>query len=259
MKRIYSPIMSFMIIIVLCGFLFDKSEAAVRCEEWVAKVVSVQGNVQAQRSGEIQWEPVNFDNKFCTGDMVRVQKQGRVAIALSNETILRIDQNTTITFNGIEKNQLSLIKIIKGVAHFFSRIPHTLKIVTPFVNGTVEGTEFLVEVIDNQSIITVFEGQVKTTNEAGSLTLVSGHSAIASAGQAPSYRVLMRPRDSVQWALYYPSIIQYRTLNISGATEADWNEKVRQSIQNYREGDITKAFKSIDEIPENISDPGFFN
>ncbi len=258
MKHFYQLMWTFVILVVLCFFLIDISESAARCEKWVAKVVSVQGNVQLQKSGEVQWEPVKFNNKFCTGDMVRVQKQSRAAIALSNETILRLDQNTTITFNGVEKNKLTLIEILKGVAHFFSRIPHTLKLVTPFVNGTVEGTEFLVEVNDNQSILTVFEGQVNAVNEAGSLTLTSGQSAVAGSGQAPSYHSVVQPRDAVHWALYYPPIIHYHTLKFSGAS-ADWNEKFQQSIRSYREGDLIKAFLSIDEIPEEIDDPGFFN
>ncbi|UCH80686.1 MAG: TonB-dependent receptor [Nitrospiraceae bacterium] len=259
MKHIFLPILTIVIIVVLFVFFIDVSEAAERCEPWVAKVVSVQGTVQVQRSGAVQWEPVKSNNKFCTGDMVRVQKKSRVAIALSNETILRLDQNTTITFNGIEKNKLSLIGILKGVAHFFSRIPHTLKLVTPFVNGTVEGTEFLVEVIDDQSIITVFEGKVKAANDAGNLTLTSGQSAIADAGQIPAYRAVVKPRDAVQWALYYPPVIHFSKSKLSGLSGTDWNEKVRQSIQYYREGDLTKAFQSIDEVPEDIGDHGFLN
>ena len=32
---------------------------AATCEQWVAKVVSVQGSVQVKRAGETQWQPVN--------------------------------------------------------------------------------------------------------------------------------------------------------------------------------------------------------
>ena len=47
-------------------------------------------------------------------------------------------------------------------------------------------------------------------NEAGSLTLTGGQSAVAEAGKAPVLRVVARPRDAVQWALYYPPVLYVR-------------------------------------------------
>jgi hypothetical protein len=39
--------------------------AAETCEQWVAKVVSVQGVVQIRRAGETEWLPVNFNDTYC--------------------------------------------------------------------------------------------------------------------------------------------------------------------------------------------------
>jgi tetratricopeptide (TPR) repeat protein len=262
MKQFKICLISLLIILILisiAGFITPTAAAAERCEEWVAKIVSVQGNVQARRIDEIQWKPVRFSNTFCIGDMFRVRERSRAAIVLSNETIIRFDQNTTITFTGVEKKQTSLIEVLTGVVHFFSRVPRTLKIITPFVNGTVEGTEFLVEVTENQSIVTVFEGQVKAANKEGSLTLKSGQSAIAGAGQAPAFHVVVRPRDAVQWALYYPPIMHYRTVDFPGGAESGWQAMVRRSIRFYWKGDLTAAFSSIKEVPEDIRDSRFFN
>ncbi|NIS69605.1 MAG: TonB-dependent receptor, partial [Proteobacteria bacterium] len=129
---------------VFAGYLFPSAGAAETCEEWVAKVVSVQGSVQARRVGETEWVPVKLNDTYCPGDMIRVQERSRAAVVLANESILRLDQKTTITFIGIEKERTSLLDLLIGAVHFFSRIPRGLKVATPFVNGIVEGTEFFV-------------------------------------------------------------------------------------------------------------------
>ncbi|UCE79854.1 MAG: FecR domain-containing protein, partial [Nitrospiraceae bacterium] len=204
----------FSIVLVLSG-----TAVAETCKESIATVVSVQGSVQVRLKGETEWKPVQLNDVFCPGDMVRVRDRSRSAIVLSNETIIRLDEKTTITFSGVEKKETSLLDLLRGAVHFISRFPRTLKIVTPFVNGTVEGTEFLVEVIEDQSRITVFEGQVLAVNDAGSLTLMTGQSAVAREGQAPAMRVVVRPRDAVQWALYYPPILMHDSSGIKDVQE----------------------------------------
>lgn len=214
---------SCMIILV---FLFPSRLIAETCKEWVAKVVSVQGSVQARREGEAQWQTVRLNDIFCPGDMIRVKEQGRAAIALINESTLRLDQNTTVTFSQHEKGKTSLIDLLTGIVHFFSRVPRTLKVATPFVNGTVEGTEFLVRVEKDGTFLSVFEGKVVATNEAGSIMLTGGQSAEAQAGKAPTIRVVARPRDAVQWTLYYPPVFPYRPEDLAAAPRTDWRARV---------------------------------
>ena len=198
---------------ILCASLGAPSfsaAAASTCEPWVAKLVSVQGNVEVRRAGEMQWQPIRLDETYCAGDMLRVQERSRAAVVLRNEINLRLDQNTTITFIGLERERTSLLDLLIGAAYFFSRIPRTLQVTTPFVNAAVEGTEFFVKVERDQAFLSIFEGLVAATNQAGSLTLTGGQSAIARVGEAPIPRVVVRPRDAVQWALYYPPILDYR-------------------------------------------------
>jgi Tfp pilus assembly protein PilF/predicted porin len=151
--------------------------------------------------------PVHLSDTYHIGDMIRVREHSRAAVVLCNGATLRLDQNSAITFSSFEKKQTLLIRLLKGAAHFFSRIPRSLKLATPFVNGGVEGTEFYVRVDRDQTILSVFEGKVLAENEAGSLVLSSGQSAVAGKGKAPAYRVVAHPRDAVRWALYYPPVI----------------------------------------------------
>jgi tetratricopeptide (TPR) repeat protein len=255
MKFIQTIFCVLLLVVVTIGIDFRESEAAA-CEKWVAKIVSVQGSVQARLKETTLWQPVQLNNTFCPGDVLRVQEKSRAAVALINKTIIRIDQNTTVNFSGLEKETTSLIDIITGVVHFISRVPRTLRVNTPFVNGTVEGTEFLAQVFEDHAIFTVFEGQFFASNPAGSITLTSGQSALAMADKAPVLHVVVRLRDAVQWALYYPPIIYYRA---SDFPETGWQSLVRESIGFYWQGDLIRAFSSIKDTPEGIGDTRFFN
>jgi Tfp pilus assembly protein PilF/opacity protein-like surface antigen len=207
MKKICYSLSSLAIVItVVISLLFPCDAFAQTCKPWIAKAVSVEGSIQAKKAGETEWRLVKMWDEFCPGDMIRLPGESRAAIVLVNGVILRLDENTTITFKGMEK-KVSLIEILKGVVNSFSRWPRSLEIYTPFVNGTVEGTEFLVKVDDKRTLISVFEGHVTAANKAGRLALTDGQSATARAGQAPTREIVAHPRDAVQWALYYPPVI----------------------------------------------------
>jgi tetratricopeptide (TPR) repeat protein len=189
------------------GFVIPVEAAEERCDPWVARAESVQGTVEVRKAGQTMWELVKLYDTFCTGDMIRVQENSRAAIVMGNETNLALDQRTTLTFTGIEQEKSFFMELVSGAVHFFSRFPKSLKILTPFVNASVEGTEGLIRVEFDKSLLTIFEGKVLASNAAGSLTLTSGKSAIAEAGKAPVLRVVVRPRDAVHWVLYYPPVI----------------------------------------------------
>jgi tetratricopeptide (TPR) repeat protein len=80
---------------------------------------------------------------------------------------------------------------------------------TPYAIAGVRGTEFFIEVQNGQTLLSIFQGEVLAQNKYGQLTLTSGQSAVAEEGKAPAMRVVVRPRDAVQWALYYPPVIYF--------------------------------------------------
>ncbi len=173
-----------------------------------AKIVAVQGKVEAKRTTDQKWHAATRNAIYCPGDQIRVGKDSRVSIVLSNETLIRLDQYSVITLSQIETDGPSLLELVKGIAHFISRVPRSLKVNTPFVNAAIEGTEFVVAVNDTDTTVTVFEGIVLTENASGQVRLVQNESSIAKKGQAPEKILLAKPRDTVQWALYFPPIIK---------------------------------------------------
>jgi len=181
---------------------------AATCEQSVAKAMAVEGKVDVRHPDQTQWQPVKLHDTFCPGDVIRVQERSRADIALSNQPMLRLDQNTTMTLGGIKKEGGSLIELVKGATHFFSRVPRNLEVRTAFVNAGVEGTEGVIRVTDDKAEVTIFEGKVVAANESGTLNLTDGQSVVAEKGKAPSYQTVVKPRDAVQWALYYPPVME---------------------------------------------------
>jgi|WetSurMetagenome_2_1015567.scaffolds.fasta_scaffold06843_2 tetratricopeptide (TPR) repeat protein len=223
------------------------ADAQAAQERWVAVVTSAQGGVYIQRPGQTQWGPLKVADKCYPGDSIRVEENSRAALVFKNDSTLRIDQNTTLTFQPMEE-QTILMRIFNGAATFFSRIPRSLKIFTPHMNGTVKGTEFVIRVDGDQTQINLFDGQILAENEKGELLISKGQSVIAKTGQAPVAQAVVRPRHAVQWALYYPAIMDFRPEDFPGG--AEWQGKVRQSIEAWRKGDLSGAFGALKGIDD---------
>ncbi len=182
------------------------AEESGQCKDWVAKVAAVVGKIDAKRHGEQQWIPVKRNNTYCAGDQIRAAKASKATLVFSNETLVTLDEHTAITINQIDNDGPSLIELVKGIAHFISRVPRSLKVNTPFVNAAIEGTEFVVEVGDNETNVTVFEGTVLTSNEQGELRVTNNETSKTLKGEAPQKILMAHPRDAVQWAIYFPPV-----------------------------------------------------
>ncbi len=242
-KAIFSLIQGLVIVIHL-QFSISFGEAEEFCEQPVGRLVSIQGKAQIQRNGLPNWQVAVLNDNFCLGDTLRILTNGRAAVALRNETVLRIDQNSTIIFNKSDTEDPSILELLRGVLHIFSHRPRSFKVVTPYVNGVVEGTEFLVRVGTEFSTITVFEGKVAAVNKQGQLDLTSGQSAIAKQDKAPAYMTIVRPRDAVEWTLYYPVIIEPASTFSNDATV----NSIHQAAANLFIGRVDEARVSLAQI-----------
>jgi len=197
------------------------SLAAERCEAVVARSISVQGSFEVRRAGQGNWQTTRLHDSYCTGDAVRTGKDSRVAIMLLPETVIRLDQHSSLVFTQPDTDASpSWQHLLKGAAHFISRDPRALKIITPFANAAIDGTEFLVEVDNQQTGVTVYEGKVLVGNNSGSVAVTSGRQAIAQAGQAPVAQAVVQPRDAVQWTLYYPPVLLHGDAGLQQAARA---------------------------------------
>ena len=90
----------FLMVFIMAGVSFAET-----CEQWVAKAVSVEGDVEAKKAGEPLWMPVTLNSTFCAGDTIRVLDNSRAELSLVNQPVLRLDQNSTITLGGVKEER----------------------------------------------------------------------------------------------------------------------------------------------------------
>lgn len=256
MKKAHVPAALLRPMLVVVLMAFAEAAAAGPCANWVAQAVSVEGQVAIQRPGGEIWAPVGLDDTICPGDVLRVGRNSRAALRLTNDAVLRVDQDTTLSFPPSVAAKTHVIQLVEGAAHFFSRLPRTLKVLTPFVNGTVEGTEFLVRVDASQTAITLMEGRLQVANAAGALLLAPGESATARGNAAPERALVARPRDAVHWALYYPPTLYWPSL--VGQAGPGAARVMRAAGEAYRQGDAAGALERLETVPAGQRGAAFY-
>ncbi|MEJ2694272.1 MAG: TonB-dependent receptor [Candidatus Thiodiazotropha sp.] len=206
----------------------------------MAHAVSIQGQVEVRRRGDATWISIALNEWLCTGDHLRVGTNSRAGLTLQNETLLRLNEHSIITINAPGEDGASVLELLKGIAHFISRITGSLRVKTPYVNALIEGTEFAVNVGDAATDIVVYEGRVVAANSAGSITLATNQSGRARKNHAPVRTVLADPRDAVVWTLYYPPLPEQRDKAYELA-----NQAVTAIVQNRLDDAVNLAMRSI--------------
>jgi hypothetical protein len=184
-----------------------------------------------------------------------VGAESRGTLALVNDAILRLDQNTTIQLLDItqEPGERSFFDLILGGLQSFSRSPRTLGVSTPYLNATIEGTEFALRVEPKRSVLTVLEGRIAAANDQGKIQVSSGETAVAEAGKAPRPDTSVQPRDAVQWALYYPPILAAlggQTARPAPGENALFSEALALGARRNVQG----ALDVLDRIPQKERD-----
>ncbi|MBS0423859.1 MAG: FecR domain-containing protein [Proteobacteria bacterium] len=255
---------------VICWIApITETYAASTCKTEVARVVSMQGIIEIRRAQENAWQVAGMDIVLCAGDMIRTRAQSRAALRLSNDSMLRLNQKTSITFPGAqEERDISLLNLFEGAIHIITRTPRPFKIRTPFVNASVEGTEFFVGLKEDNTEVVVYEGRVSVSNELGSLLLHDHEAAVTYKGQVPRKEIIIHPADAVQWALYYPAILNYwqsgkdgtsalirqasQLLTVGQAEEA--KEIIRQALQHEPDNSNAHALLAIIAVVQNDKD-----
>ncbi len=222
------------------------------CEVTVGRLATVEGQVEVQQTGMASWRPGKLNDALCQGDTVRAGERSRATVVLVNQAVLRIDQNTAMRLDNITgvAEERSTLSLLKGALQSFSRKPRGFEINTPYLNGSIEGTEFVFRVEDDTSTLTVLEGLVVASNDQGKASVSSGEAVSAAAGQAPQPRTLVRPRDVAQWSLYYPPILA------AGGSDSGASEALRQAADDLSVGRVAEARSAVDRAIAEGNDAG---
>jgi Flp pilus assembly protein TadD len=175
----------------------------------LARITSLQNQVETRPAGAAAWSPSALNQDLAASDRVRTGPASRAAILYSDQTLHRLNEKSEVEIVSPSGDKPGLLRILSGQHYFTSRTPKDYgTIETPTVTAAIKGTEFSVDVgADSSTTITMLEGVVLASNSQGSLEVRKGEQAYVEPGKAPVRRVLVRPRDAVAWALYYPQVL----------------------------------------------------
>lgn len=200
-----------------------------------ASLLSKENVVDAASSGG-SWTSATVGQPLTTHDRLRTGEDSRAAVRMTDLSVLRIDELTTIEITPPSTtSDKPGLNMKEGTTYFFSREKsREMRVETPAANGAMRGTEFVVAVAANGSTtVTMLDGEVELSNAQGSLLVSTGEQAKVDVGGVPRKTAVLEAINSVQWCLYYPGVLDLKELGYSSNSNA--------SISAYNEGDLLAA------------------
>lgn len=107
---------------------------------------------------------------------------------------------------------------------------------TPHARIKPEGTEFLIEVTDDETLVVMFDGAAEVSNDAGRARVQAGERGRVTPGKPPE-TARLEARSLVQWWLYYPAVLDPAGLGLTPEEQAE----LALSLAAYRRGDLPGA------------------
>jgi Tfp pilus assembly protein PilF len=205
-----------------------------------AVLLTVSGTIEVAPAGTTAFAPGQAGQLLHLGDQVRSGKASRASIRLSDKSVLRVYELTTLEIKPPQQaDHNDVIDVKSGATYFFNRDkPQETQFQTPSASGAIRGTEFnLVVKEDGTTELTLLDGQVDLTNAQGSAQVQSGGQAIVETGKKPQTNAVLNAVNIIQWTLYYPAILDPDELELP----ADAGPALAASLEAYRSGDLLQA------------------
>jgi len=219
-----------------------------------AVVLTVEGRVEVARRGILQWAPAKTNQTLQVGDRLRTGPRSRATVQLSDLSVLRINELTTLEIQPPQAHGIKPgLDLRSGAVYFFNRErPGQIEFRTPLASGAIRGTEFHLAVeADGATVLTLLDGEVALTAGPETLVLRSGEQGIVQPGQPPRKAPAIETINIIQWVLYYPAVIDPDELGLSAAEQ----QALAESLAAYRAGDMLAALAAYPLDRQPASEP----
>jgi tetratricopeptide (TPR) repeat protein len=259
MKKRVLVLLFFVVFLCLAAGLSSASDIPA------GRLINPQGSVAVLSTGKASWEGAQNGRELFAGDSVRTGQDSRVAILCVDETQLKLNQNTVVVLKSSAPSArmgmavpaaqkeagASLYEVPAGEIWLRNKNEKTkFEVQTPAVTAAIRGTEFNLKVgQEGATELVLLEGRLTLANPQGRIDLDPGEEGFAQVGQAPVKRVILQPKDAVQWSLYYPGTFSYRDIPLGTKAAAI------PAVASYDRGDLESSKRDADEAlardPEN--------
>ena len=217
-----------------------------------ATILEIENKVQTALSKTADWKDAAVRQTLSVGDRIRTRQRSRATLALTGLYTVRMDQFTTVEITpGLVTAGKPRLDLTGGAAFIFSREPDgEMDVRLPTANAALRGTQLFVRVLpDGTSQIQVLEGMVNLENPHGRLSLNAGESGEAINGRAPRKTAVIEANNLLQWALYYPAVIDPTEFSIGKS----------RSFDAYQKGNLLAAVATLPAEPPAGNDERVFH
>ncbi|KQV39296.1 FecR domain-containing protein [Rhizobium sp. Root1204] len=165
------------------------------------------GSVIARKSGEevrfvdiSGWRYVDLQQALLSGDVLRTNATGQLAVLFSDRTQVRLGRNTSLLVKRMGGTGDTGLELQSGTIWARAeRGGQGVVIDTPAAAAAIRGTDWTMTVgADGKTSLIVLDGVVELSNAQGSVTVSQGEGAVAAIGQKPSKIVIAKPKDREQ-------------------------------------------------------------
>jgi Tfp pilus assembly protein PilF len=216
---------------------------------------SLEGRVEISTGGTGRWVQIQ-KNDLYPSDRVRTGPNSRATLLWSDHSTVRLDQLTEAEILPPHAAEAqSGLHLVKGILSFFHRDkPGHIRLITKGAVAGVDGTEFVMAVDPSgdaeRTTLWVIDGRVRFGNDLGTLVRTNGQAASVEVGQAPVPIAGFVANNVLQWAFYYPAVLDLDELGLGTNEQGVINE----SLAAYREGDLLTALAKYPAGRESASD-----
>ena len=217
-----------------------------------AVLIEVTGLVETYGTTTNGWAPVQRGAALRVGDRIRTGPTSRAAIQLTDHSIVRLDHDTTVRLVPTpETSLLRRFRLDVGRLFFFNREkPATIEFETTLTVGAIRGTEFILSApLATATSLTLLDGAVDLATGGTTLPLRSGDQVDLQAGQPPRVSRAVLVEKQIQWALYYPAVLEVADLQLTAADQV----RLGPVIEAYTRGNLLAALAGW---PDGIESAG---
>lgn len=167
------------------------------------EIVSLAGKGEYRGLSARDWVPAKVRQALEGGSFVRtVATDAKMGVLLADRTQFTLQGVATAQVKDPVESTAgkSIVDMVKGTGRFQSKTPaRGFMVGTPSGLAAIRGTEWVIDVEDGRSVVTVVEGEVEVSNEHGKLTVLADEQAVLEKGKAPTKRRIQDARERVQW------------------------------------------------------------
>lgn len=216
-----------------------------------SSLIEVSGRVEVLPNATTNWLAAKAGLKLQPGDKVRTLTQSRAAVQLSDRSVIRLNESTTLEILPPRNAEKKRFGLIQGAIYFFNREkPADVEFDTPLAAGAIRGTEFLLQVSQDSSVqLALIDGLVSLKTDAEEVNLQRGQELMLSKGSPSQQSPLINVSSKIQWALYYPVIVALSELDLTPEDQSS----LAEVLANYRAGDFQRALATW---PQSVKETG---